>query len=303
MGESNDRLRQARGAAHFDSASAAAERFGWVKSTYLSHENGQTPVPVRAADKYAQAFRVSAAWILTGEGRGPLPPEALQPPTPSSVEMTVAPGERIRAAREARRWSAADLARHSGVSEVLIQKIERGQTRHSKFLPRIAKELSLDIATLDLGLAGAQAEEDPIPERRLLAPGRDLPVHAAAEGGPGQIIVSSDPVDFMARPMPLLNTSGAYGLLVVGTSMEPEYRQGDTALINPNLPVIGGEVYIFYAEREGEARATIKHLRRSTVDTWLVLQHNPPDGDVKEFTLSRKEWQWAHRVIGKYSRI
>lgn len=213
------------------------------------------------------------------------------------------PGELIREARQARKWSQADLGRRVGISQPAIKKIEDGQTLHSKFLPRIAKELSLDIASLDLGLAGAQAEEDPIPKHRLLAPGRDLPVHAAAEGGPGQIIVSSDPVDFMARPMPLLNTSGAYGLLVVGTSMDPEYRHGDTALINPNLPVVGGEVYIFYAEREGEARATIKHLRRSTVDTWLVLQHNPPDGDVKEFTLSRREWQWAHRVIGKYSRI
>ncbi len=87
-----------------------------------------------------------------------------------------------------------------------------------------------------------------------MEPGRDFPVHASAEGGEGQIIVSSDPVDFMPRPAPLVHTVNAYGLLVVGTSMEPEYRHGDTALVNPNLPVINGEVYIFYAERR-ERRA------------------------------------------------
>lgn len=67
MGESNDRLRQARERAGFETASAASRRFGWTHSTYASHENGQTAVPVKAAEKYAKAFRVSPAWILTGE--------------------------------------------------------------------------------------------------------------------------------------------------------------------------------------------------------------------------------------------
>lgn len=212
------------------------------------------------------------------------------------------PGEIIRTAREARGWSQSELGNRVGISQPAVKKIEAGETRHSKFLTRIASELSLDISTLDPGVAKPQGP-DPIPESQLLAPGRDFPVHAAAEGGPGQIIVSPDPVDFMPRPVPLASTTRAYGLLIVGSSMEPEYRQGDTALINPNLAVVGGEVYIFYAEREGEARATIKHLRRATEDKWLVLQHNPADGAPREFSLSRREWQWAHRVIGKYSRF
>lgn len=68
MGESNDRLRAAREAAKFKSARSAALRFGWKPSTYASHENGQTPVPVEAAREYASKFRTTAAWILTGEG-------------------------------------------------------------------------------------------------------------------------------------------------------------------------------------------------------------------------------------------
>lgn len=67
MGDSNNRLRRARENAGFDSATAAARRFGWTVSTYSSHENGQTPVPVKAAERYAKAFKVSPAWILTGE--------------------------------------------------------------------------------------------------------------------------------------------------------------------------------------------------------------------------------------------
>ncbi|MGP0093297.1 MAG: S24 family peptidase [Xanthobacteraceae bacterium] len=68
MTNSNERLRQARERAGFVSARSAAIRFGWIPSTYASHENGQTPVPMRDAPKYARAFKVSAAWLLTGEG-------------------------------------------------------------------------------------------------------------------------------------------------------------------------------------------------------------------------------------------
>ncbi len=217
------------------------------------------------------------------------------------------PGEKIRTAREALGWSQADLGKRVGISQPAIKKIEDGDTRHSKFLPRIAQELALDIAELIEGLRAEPAAGEP---RAVFAEnpprpgpsGRDFPIHASAEGGRGQIIVSSDAVDFEARPAPLSHVRDAYGLLITGTSMEPEYRPGDTALINPNLPVVGGEVYVFYAEKAGEARATIKHLRRSTAEKWLVSQWNPPSGHERDFALSRKEWQWAHRVIGKYSR-
>jgi hypothetical protein len=67
MGDSNDRLRLARERAGFTSARQAALRYGWVVSTYASHENGQTPVPQKAAEKYAEKFKVSVASILTGE--------------------------------------------------------------------------------------------------------------------------------------------------------------------------------------------------------------------------------------------
>lgn len=65
MHPSNLRLQQAREAAGFKSAMSAAKHFHWSHSTYASHENGQTsPVPRRAAERYAKAFKVRADWIL-----------------------------------------------------------------------------------------------------------------------------------------------------------------------------------------------------------------------------------------------
>ena len=95
------------------------------------------------------------------------------------------------------------------------------------------------------------AEAD-IPASALMGD-RDFPIHASAEGGPGQIIVSTDPVDFMPRPSPVAQVKGAYGLYVTGESMVPEFEPGDVAIINPHLPIVSDVSCIFYAEREGSA--------------------------------------------------
>lgn len=67
MDTMGERLRAARKNAKFGSARSAAIRFGWPPSTYAAHENGQNEFDAEAAQDYARAFRVSAAWLLTGE--------------------------------------------------------------------------------------------------------------------------------------------------------------------------------------------------------------------------------------------
>ena len=64
------RLQQARENAKLRTAKEAAERFGWNLHSYHQHENGTRGIG-RAAGKYAKAFKVSEAWLLTGEGAGP----------------------------------------------------------------------------------------------------------------------------------------------------------------------------------------------------------------------------------------
>jgi phage repressor protein C with HTH and peptisase S24 domain len=70
------RLEQARKNRGFDDAKAAATYFGWSYDTYAQHENGTRGI-VRAADRYAKAYRVSEAWLLTGEGPGPDQPSEI----------------------------------------------------------------------------------------------------------------------------------------------------------------------------------------------------------------------------------
>jgi transcriptional regulator with XRE-family HTH domain len=210
------------------------------------------------------------------------------------VKAGTPPWERIRAARLAKGWSQEFLARQVGVSQPAIVNIERGWTARSKFLSRIAKVLEIDLTDLDEGLA----EITHAPTARVVNSVVNFPILSSTESGGADFIVDTQPTEHIARPAPLAHVKDAYGVFVTGASMEPEFRPGDIALINPHLPVIANQAYIFYAEKPGTGRATIKWLRRDTEDRWHVTQHNP----AKDLTLSRKEWPWAHRLIGKYAR-
>src|SRR5437870_3986654 len=68
MATMGDRLRTARQEAGFDSARAAALRHRWTVSTYSAHENGQNDFDEQTARLYGKAFKVSAGWLMTGEG-------------------------------------------------------------------------------------------------------------------------------------------------------------------------------------------------------------------------------------------
>lgn len=61
------RLIRAREKRGFDTARAAADYFGWNYTSYSQHERGERGIKKVAAN-YARAYRVTEAWLLTGEG-------------------------------------------------------------------------------------------------------------------------------------------------------------------------------------------------------------------------------------------
>ena len=138
----------------------------------------------------------------------------------------------------------------------------------------------------------------PLP--RFFDDGDRMPVYAAAEGGNGTMIVSTDEIDRIPRPYTLEGIAEAYGILITGESMVPAFRPGDTAWVNPRLPPIRDCEVILYQvnDHDGEAVASIKQLAGWTDREWVVQQWNPP----KKFKLDRGAWKTCHRVVGKFSR-
>ncbi|MBN9364507.1 MULTISPECIES: S24 family peptidase [unclassified Devosia] len=226
--EAAERLKLARITRGFRTAKEAATFFGWAYITYAQHESGERGLGRQSA-KYAAAFRVSEAWLLTGEGAPPV--DDANDPLP--------PHERAS-----------------------------GQ-------PILA-----------------------VPAREVVDPTRKLNVYSGAQGGGGRLIIGSDIVDRVEMPTRLRDVQGAYGLMIDGESMVPEYWPGDVAWINPHLRPARGKNHIFYhTPPDGrEAEAIVKRLNDWNDREWHLEQWNPH----RQFSEFRREWPIAHRVVGKY---
>ncbi|PVE25401.1 hypothetical protein DC522_05750 [Microvirga sp. KLBC 81] len=204
-------------------------------------------------------------------------------------------GNEIRQRREALGLTQEQLAQRAGTNQQTLHRIETGETKHSRAIPRILKALE------DAGSPtppAVQVANDPEIFARATGIGGDVPVYAAAEGGPGEMVVEKSPIDYAPRPEPLQGVKDGYLVYISGESMSPEYRPGQRAIVHPKLPPTPDETHIFYTNNPADDRATIKHLVRVTPEAWHVEQWNPP----KKFTLDRSEWPVAHRVVGKYAR-
>jgi hypothetical protein len=60
------RLRDARRACGFPTATAAAKAFRWNPNTYAANENGNAPFSFRSAKTYADAYGVRVSWLYDG---------------------------------------------------------------------------------------------------------------------------------------------------------------------------------------------------------------------------------------------
>lgn len=224
------------------------------------------------------------------------------PMSTARVPAPLTPGEKIIAKRNKLGISQPQLAKRAGLSQQSLDAIEKNVTKRSRYLAKIAQILEIPLHELDdsLSATGAPAQS---PTGRILeftqslVGEKNFPVYAAGEAGAGALIVSTDPVDYVRRPAPLAEVKDGYGLIVIGDSMTPELRSGDTALIHPHLPPSRDHSCVFYADDgHGTQKATIKSFIKSTPTHWHVEQWNPP----RKFTLDRKEWQKCHLVVGNY---
>lgn len=187
-----------------------------------------------------------------------------------------------------------------GVSRGQFIKLERGERRLSAdTLVRAMKAFNVLMEQV-IDEANVPDVEGHRPPPAALGD-RDLPVYAAAEGGPGEMVVATDPIETVQRPWYLKDVRDGFAVLITGESMSPVFEPGDIAVVNPRLPPMRGKDTIFASGTEsGEFTATIKRLVKWSERDWHVQQFNPPAGQKSEFTLTRKAWPKALRVVGKY---
>jgi len=197
--------------------------------------------------------------------------------------------------------SQRELAERVGLSAQAVNAWFQGTAEPSlKTINVIAEKFGVDAQWLLYGQTwsepalGKPGVYKPPPE---ILGSRNLPVYAAVEGGRGEILVSTDPIEFVPRPWYLGEVKDGYAVVVTGESMVPVYDPGDMVIVNPKLPYLRGKDHIFVAASDdGTYRATVKRLIRATETDWIVEQFNP----VGELKLPRSLWIEARRIVGKY---
>lgn len=201
--------------------------------------------------------------------------------------------------RKLNKLSQAKLAKKIGARQNTIAAIEAGLTKRTKLLPELARELGVSIEALDPTIG---PNETAIVSGRELLGENNLPVYASVEAGDGNVFVSSEPVQTVRRPDPLATVKDGYGVIVVGDSMSPAVRPGDTVLVHPHLPPKIEDFCLFMSpegEGEHEFRATLKEFIGQTADLWKIRRYGPVP---KDFTLKKRYWPRCHVVVGIYKR-
>ena len=126
----------------------------------------------------------------------------------------------------------------------------------------------------------------------------DLPVFATTQIA-GVSVMITKPFDRIARPNFLLHVVDAYALIISDDTMDPEAKNGSTALVHPHLPPRNGDTCLFRAERDTTSdNAMVRQLVSANDRAWRVHQHKP----AKDYDLKKSEWPVCHLVVGNFSR-
>ena len=203
-------------------------------------------------------------------------------------------GDRVRERRLALKLSQPQLAKKAGgITYQAIQQLEAGGG--TKHLVAIARALGVSAEWLQDGTGPAPSGRS-TPSRAQLA--EKLKVLGMAEcGADGWSLWNGDVIDMVDRPASLAGVPSAYGVYVVGGSMEPRYYPGELVLIHPGKPVTLGAFVLVQRKpkQDGDPPlAVIKRLIKRTASKITLEQFNP----AKSFDIRSDDIVSIHRVVG-----
>jgi len=203
-------------------------------------------------------------------------------------------GDRVRERRLALKLSQPQLAKKAGgITYQAIQQLEAGGG--TKHLVPIARALGVSAEWLQDG-SGPSPSGKITPSRASLA--EKLKVLGMAEcGADGWSLWNGDIIDVVDRPASLAGVASAYGVYVVGGSMEPRYFPGELVLIHPGKPVTLGAFVLVQKKAkldDDPPLAVIKRLIKRTASRITLEQFNP----AKSFDIRSDDIVSIHRVVG-----
>lgn len=172
---------------------------------------------------------------------------------PENDGMSV--GKEIRRRRKALKWTLEDMVERVGSDTGNLSRIETGKQGASEdMLRKIAQALGCTVADL---FAGSE-----VPGNVVAVPigSRRIPLISCVQAGAMTEAVDpyalGDAAEWMLTDLEL--SQNAFALRIKGDSMLPEFREGDTVIIDPAVQPVPGD---FVVAKNGENEATFKKYR------------------------------------------
>ncbi|WP_441280526.1 helix-turn-helix domain-containing protein [Tardiphaga sp. 862_B3_N1_1] len=231
-------------------------------------------------------------------------------------EKTIAAAKRlgavVREHREKAGLTQADLATLVKSSQQTIDRIERGETKHSRAFPKILAALKIENEASFSELALSEVRLQETIETARQSTGRDpfqswlphsdpdrMSVFSIHPDDQGRYRFDTNPVDFVLRPEPLLRVRRGFGVLIPDDLNDPVFRAGDIILCNPHLPIRKGNEVILMTAPSGDGMfSKVATILDATADAYVLR-----NGLGEQYTTEKAEWSHGNLVVGKFSRF
>nr|WP_319513715.1 S24 family peptidase [uncultured Cohaesibacter sp.] len=134
----------------------------------------------------------------------------------------------------------------------------------------------------------------------------DIPVYGTAAGSlVGSMQVEEGrQISYVERPRGLRSSARAYALIVTGSSMSPQFKEGDLVFVDPDRKINAGDTIIiqtqnFNKEYDEPTRAYIKTFRGIMDNVLYTEQLNPP----AKLDFPMKGKQEGAELVYSYDRV